>query len=136
MANFLDLNLRPELISALKYQEITVPTPIQEKAIPAVLRGQDVIAQSHTGSGKTLAFLLPLFERLDLNLRQTQVLILAPTHELAVQISNQVKLLADHSNIGATQALIMGGANIENQIKKLKKWKLPAQAPCLNSTGG
>ena len=120
MANFTELNLSEALIKGLALQQIDAPTKIQELAIPAMASGADVIGQSHTGSGKTLAFLLPLFLRVDPAQKQMQALILAPTHELAVQISNQIKLLANNSGIPMTHALIMGGANIDNQIKKLR----------------
>ena len=120
MANFSELQVKEALIKALALQNIIAPTPIQEQAIPLLRSGKDLIAQSHTGSGKTLAFLLPLFETVDPRLRQMQVLILAPTHELAVQITNQIKLLAQNSGLPITHALIMGSANIDNQIKKLR----------------
>jgi len=120
MANFDELQLNETLVQALALQGITTPTKIQESAIPAMISGQDLIAQSHTGSGKTLAFLLPLFATIDWELKQMQALILAPTHELAVQITNQIKLLAQNSGMPLTHALIMGGANVDNQIKKLR----------------
>lgn len=121
MSTFTELNLGPALLEGLKRQNIASPTPIQSLAIPEILKGADVIAQSHTGSGKTLAFLLPLFSKIDESLRQTQVLVLAPTHELAVQIAAQAKMLAQNSELPITHALIMGGASLDNQIKKLRE---------------
>ena len=80
-----------------------------------------MIAQSHTGSGKTLAFVTPLFQLIDSSKREMQVLILAPTHELVMQIDAQIKLLAANSGEPVTSTTIIGGANIEKQIKKLKE---------------
>ena len=118
---FENLNLEPALIAGLKKQAITTPTPIQIKAIPIVLNQQDVIAEAHTGSGKTLAFLLPLFQMIDLAKKEQQVLILAPTHELVMQIHQQIKLLATNSGYQVTSAAIIGGTNIDKQIKQLKE---------------
>lgn len=118
---FETLQLNPSLIEGLAKQHITTPTPIQEQTIPLILSHQDVIAQSHTGSGKTLAFLLPLFQKIDVTKREMQVLILAPTHELVMQIDAQVKLLATNSGEAITSTTIIGGANIDKQIKKLKE---------------
>lgn len=119
--SFETLQLTPSLIEGLAKQQITTPTPIQEQAIPLILNHQDLIAQSHTGSGKTLAFLLPLFQKIDVTKREMQVLILAPTHELVMQIDAQVKLLAANSGEPVTSTTIIGGANIDKQIKKLKE---------------
>lgn len=119
--SFETLNLDSRIISGLSKQNITIPTQIQHDAIPVILNNQDIIAQSHTGSGKTLAFLAPLFQKIDTSKREMQVLILAPTHELVMQIDAQVKLLAANSEIPVTSTTIIGGANIEKQIKKLKE---------------
>ena len=118
---FEDLKLIDPLVRGLEKQNITEPTAIQEIAIPEILNNQDVIAQSHTGSGKTLAFLAPLFQKIDTDKREMQVLILAPTHELVMQINNQITLLAENSGIPARSATIIGGANVDKQIKKLKE---------------
>ena len=119
--SFETLNLSPSLIEGLAKQNITTPTTIQAEAIPVILSRQDVIAQSHTGSGKTLAFVTPLFQLIDSSKREMQVLILAPTHELVMQIDAQIKLLAANSGEPVTSTTIIGGANIEKQIKKLKE---------------
>ena len=119
--SFQALNLNEALIEGLNKQHITTPTAIQAEAIPVILSRQDVIAQSHTGSGKTLAFLTPLFQMIDSTKREMQVLILAPTHELVMQIDAQIKLLASNSGEAVTSTTIIGGANIEKQIKKLKE---------------
>ena len=119
--SFETLNLNPSLIEGLAKQNIPTPTTIQAEAIPVNLSRQDVIAQSHTGSGKTLAFVTPLFQLIDSSKREMQVLILAPTHELVMQIDAQIKLLAANSGEPVTSTTIIGGANIEKQIKKLKE---------------
>ena len=118
---FENLNLDSRIIAGLNKQNISVPTSIQQEAIPVILNHQDVIAQSHTGSGKTLAFVAPLFKKIDTTKREMQVLILAPTHELVMQIDAQIKLLAANSGEPVTSTTIIGGANIEKQIKKLKE---------------
>lgn len=118
---FENLNLDSRIIAGLNKQNISVPTSIQQEAIPVILNHQDVIAQSHTGSGKTLAFVAPLFEKIDTTKREMQVLILAPTHELVMQIDAQIKSLAANSEIPVTSTTIIGGANIDKQIKKLKE---------------
>ncbi|EFF64802.1 DEAD/DEAH box helicase [Turicibacter sanguinis] len=118
---FENLNLDSRIIAGLNKQNISVPTSIQQEAIPVILNHQDVIAQSHTGSGKTLAFVAPLFKKIDTTKREMQVLILAPTHELVMQIDAQIKLLAANSEIPVTSTTIIGGANIDKQIKKLKE---------------
>ena len=118
--SFNDLKMCDALTHALNKQGITSPTPIQALTYPTFLEGKNLIVESHTGSGKTLAFLLPLFAKIDINERTNQSIILAPTHELALQINEQAKLLAANSGIALRSALIMGEVNIETQIKKLK----------------
>ena len=109
------------LISALQKENITVPTEVQEKVIPLVLQNKDLIVQSQTGTGKTLAFLLPLFERLDPLKRETQAIILAPTHELAIQIQREIEQLSLNSGISIRGIPIIGNVNILRQIEKLKE---------------
>ncbi len=121
--SFEALGLNSSIIEGLTKQNITTPTAIQAQAVPVILSHQDVIAQSHTGSGKTLAFVAPLFQKIDANKREMQVLILAPTHELVMQIDQQIKQLATNSGETVTSTTIIGGANIEKQIKKLKETK-------------
>ena len=114
------LQLKNELIKGLKAQNILEPTAVQALTYPAFLEGKDLIVESHTGSGKTLAFLLPLFTKIKLDERTNQALILAPTHELAHQIHEQIKLLAKNSEFPVTSTILMGEMNIEKQIEKLK----------------
>ncbi|HWR60841.1 MAG TPA: DEAD/DEAH box helicase [Clostridia bacterium] len=115
------LGLGPQLVEGLKKQGITVPTAVQAAAIPAALENKDVIGQSPTGSGKTLAFLLPIFQRIDAGKREMQVIILAPTHELVIQIEKQAELLAQSSGLPVTSAAIIGEVNIIRQIEKLRE---------------
>ena len=96
---FAELGLRSALVGALAAQGIENPTEIQEKMIPAVMEGKDVIGRSETGSGKTLAYLLPIFEKIDMDVKGTQAIILTPTHELAVQVFHQAELLQENSGM-------------------------------------
>ncbi|QFT87821.1 DEAD-box ATP-dependent RNA helicase CshB [Bacillus sp. THAF10] len=95
------------------------PTPIQEQAIPEILDGKDLLAESPTGTGKTLAYLLPIIERIDLNKQHPQAVIVAPSKELAMQILSEIQKWTEGSAvIGAS---FIGGANVKRQIDKLKK---------------
>lgn len=123
MKSFKELGLNENIINGLKIQGITEPTTIQELSIPEVLNNKDLIGESHTGSGKTLAFVAPLFNKIDSTKKELQTLILAPTHELVIQINDQIKLLAKNSEINILSLPIMGDVNIEKQIKKLKDTK-------------
>ncbi|MBR6651909.1 MAG: DEAD/DEAH box helicase [Anaerotignum sp.] len=114
------LGLRPALVGALAKQDIENPTEIQEKMIPAILEGKDVIGRSETGSGKTLAYLLPIFEKIDMDVKGTQAIILTPTHELAAQVFHQAELLQENSGMEVGCALLIGAAGIGRQMEKLK----------------
>lgn len=109
------------LAAALEKQGITQPTQIQQKMLPGLFAGKDMIGRSETGSGKTLAYLLPIFARLDLSARGTQAIILTPTHELAAQVFRQAELLQENSGIEAGCALIIGSAGLARQIERLKE---------------
>ena len=91
---FSDLGLDSSLLKALKAEKITAPTDIQKMAIPQLINNKDVIIHSPTASGKTLAYLLPLFEKIKEPSRELEALILAPTHELAIQIQRQIERLS------------------------------------------
>ena len=121
--SFNELNINNSIVVGLEKQNITIPTAIQETAIPFALENKDIIAEAHTGTGKTLAFLIPIFEKINVEKREMQAIILAPTHELVVQIESQIKLLSTNSGINITSLSIMGESNIEKQIKKLKEVK-------------
>ncbi|MGL4363001.1 MAG: DEAD/DEAH box helicase [Cellulosilyticaceae bacterium] len=120
-STFQQLGIPLPLVDGLNKQNITVPLPIQTLTIPEALKGNDLIGQAHTGSGKTLAYLLPLLTKIQASQKMTQAIILSPTHELVVQINDQLKLLAANSGEPITSAVLMGGMNIEKQIERLKK---------------
>ena len=117
---FAELGLSPALVTGLLKQGIEAPTEIQEKMIPEMLAGKDIVGRSETGSGKTLAYLLPIFQNIDLNLRGTQAIILTPTHELAAQVFRQAELLEKNTGIEAGSVLLIGAAGIGRQLEKLK----------------
>jgi len=119
--SFEKFNINEKLITGLEKQNITKPTKIQEAVINIALENKDVIGQSLTGSGKTLAFLLPMMERIDSDSKDLQGLIIAPTHELVVQINQQILELSRNSGLGIKSATIIGNVNIKRQIDKLKK---------------
>ena len=123
MKSFSELGLNDNIINGLNIEGITVPTKIQELTINKVLNNKDVIGQSCTGSGKTLAFLAPLLQKINNTEKELQALIIAPTHELVMQINNELKLLSKNSSIAITSMAIIGDVNIDKQIKKLKENK-------------
>jgi len=110
----------PELLQALSdigYQE---PSPIQKAAIPELLLGRDLVGQAQTGTGKTAAFALPMLAALDPEQRKPQVLVLAPTRELALQVADAFSSYAAHLNHVRVLA-IYGGADFREQINQLKR---------------
>ena len=113
--SFEDLNLADHMIERLQDGDITEPTEIQERAIPIIRDGKDVLAESETGSGKTLAFGLPIMEQVDGD--QTQALVLSPTRELAKQITAEIDRFADDSVETVT---IYGGVSYDPQIEGAK----------------
>ncbi|XWX61331.1 DEAD/DEAH box helicase [Desulfitobacterium sp. AusDCA] len=118
---FEQLGISSALIKALKAEGIVEPTEIQTKTIPLILNHQDVVGQSETGSGKTLAYLLPILEKIDSQKRENQVLILTPTHELALQVHRQIERISQNSEGKITSAVLIGNVNIMRQIEKLKE---------------
>jgi superfamily II DNA/RNA helicase len=118
---FKSLNMNLSLADALQKEGITAPTDVQRKTIPEALKNKDLVIQSETGTGKTLAYILPLFAKVDTSKREMQAIILAPTHELSVQILKQLERLSQNSEIKASSALIIGNVNIERQMDKLKE---------------
>jgi superfamily II DNA/RNA helicase len=118
---FAELRVRPELVAALAKQQINEPTAIQIAALPELLAGTDAYLNAETGTGKTLAYLLPIFCRLDAQQEATQVVIIAPTHELAIQIQRQCCDLAQNAGLPIRSLLLIGGTSMDRQIDKLKK---------------
>ncbi len=117
---FKNLGLDPTLVSALETEQITNPTDIQLKVIPEIKLSKDVVFQSPTATGKTFAYLLPLFENLKESPLGMNTIIMAPTHELVIQIHRQIERLALNSDIPIKSTPLIGGANIHRQIDKLK----------------
>lgn len=116
--NFKDLGINEGIIKVLKNQGIVTPTPIQEESILPIINGNDVIAEAQTGTGKTLAFLIPLFENICPTSNKVQGLIITPTRELAIQITEEAMKLKEAKNINILAAY--GGKDIGSQLKKLK----------------
>ena len=119
MMPFAEIGVSEALCTLLKNRGISVPTPVQERAVPAMRAGRDVIAQAQTGTGKTLAFLLPVFEKIKPQGAVVHALVIAPTRELAIQIARVAEPLAAALSIGTT--LVYGGADIERQKEKLRR---------------
>jgi len=121
--NFDDLGLMPSLLKAVKEKGYEVPSPIQEKAIPLILKGRDILASAQTGTGKTAGFTLPLLQRLSENepngKRNIRALILTPTRELAAQIYDNVLEYSKHINLRST--VIFGGVNQRPQVATLRQ---------------
>jgi len=117
---FAEIGVHPELVAALSKQGITEPTAIQIAAMPALLAGRDAYLNSETGTGKTLAYLLPIVSRLDVQRDATQVVVLAPTHELAIQIQHQCADLVRNAGWPVRTLLLIGGTSAARQIDKLK----------------
>ena len=115
---FPGMALNGATMTAISRMNISVPTPIQEKSIPHLLEGQDLIGQARTGSGKTLAFAVPLAEQCDLSVRQVQALVLVPTRELAIQVSGVMKALATAQGLRVT--LLYGGRSLRPEYAALK----------------
>ena len=117
---FEDMNLSKEICQAVLDMGFEEATPIQSQAISVIMEGKDVIGQSQTGTGKTAAFGIPCLERIDTNDRHLQALILCPTRELAIQVSEEFrKLLKYKDNIRVLP--VYGGQPIDRQITALKK---------------
>ncbi|MFO7912891.1 MAG: DEAD/DEAH box helicase, partial [Desulfotignum sp.] len=120
--SFDTLGLQTPMLRAVEALGHTTPTPIQEKAIPEVLTGKDILAGARTGTGKTAAFALPILQRLDQEKgkhRLPRALILTPTRELAAQVENDFK---DYGRfLSLRTAVIFGGVNISPQIKQFQK---------------
>jgi ATP-dependent RNA helicase DeaD len=118
MIKFKKLGLKDDILSMLKIQGISEPTPVQEQTIQLIMNGRDVIAEAQTGTGKTLAFLLPMFDNMSADINTIQGLIVTPTRELAIQITEEAKKLAGSKNLNILAAY--GGKDVGTQLKKLK----------------
>ncbi len=115
---FSDFKVADQLIRNVLGKDYKTPTPIQDQTIPAILEGRDLIGIANTGTGKTAAFLIPLINKV-LGNRNEKVLIVAPTHELATQIRDE--LTAFSTNLNLYSALCIGGANMRRQVDALRR---------------
>ena len=119
--DFTSLGVPAPLAAALAARGITEPTEIQREVIPAACAGECLIGEAPTGTGKTLAYLLPALMRIDPAVRAAQVLVLAPTHELAMQIAGVARELVQAAGHSVGVQALIGGANVQRQIDALKK---------------
>ena len=115
---FEDFKISPQVLENVKLKGYSVPTPIQDQIMQSVIEGRDAIGIANTGTGKTAAFLIPLVDRVFRN-KQERVLIVAPTHELVLQIRDELRGFA--RGLGIYTALCIGGVNMNKQISELRQ---------------
>ncbi|GAA4140469.1 DEAD/DEAH box helicase [Sphingobacterium kyonggiense] len=121
MNPFLELGIRHEIVNAISELGFEKPSPIQEKAIPVLLTGNDdFVGLAQTGTGKTAAFGLPLLEQLDFSVKQPQALVLCPTRELCLQIARDLEKFAKHLD-NVHVVAVYGGANISDQLRQIRR---------------
>src|SRR5881227_659549 len=113
MPTFAELGLSEPLLEALAHLGYERPTPIQEQAIPEMLAGRDVIGQAQTGTGKTAAFGLPLLDYVDPTDPEVQALVLTPTRELCIQVTQALRAYGERK--GVEVVAVFGGAPIRSQ---------------------
>jgi ATP-dependent RNA helicase DeaD len=120
VSSFQELNLPVPLLSALDEVGYETPSPIQARTIPHLLEGLDLLGHAPTGTGKTAAFALPLLSRIDIDCQQVQLMVLTPTRELAIQVSEALQRYASHIK-GFHVLPVYGGQDYARQIKQLKR---------------
>jgi len=120
MKKFEELKINPLLIKGIEKMKFEVMTEIQEKVIPIALKMVDIIAQAPTGTGKTIAYALPILNKIDVSIEAIQTIVIAPTRELAVQITKEINTVAFYLK-DAKAVAIYGGESIDRQILALKK---------------
>ncbi|WP_300615419.1 DEAD/DEAH box helicase [uncultured Lactobacillus sp.] len=120
---FNDTRLRSEIRQGLAKIGFTKPTPVQEKVIPAMLKGESVIVQAATGSGKTHAYLIPILNAIDEDARYVQAIVTAPSRELADQLYRVARQLRDNSGLNITIAHLAGGSDRDRQIARFEQNK-------------
>ncbi len=123
---FEDFNFKPELAKAIKDAGFREPSPIQKEAIPLILAGEDLIGQAHTGTGKTAAFVLPILNNLKCD-GSVEALIITPTRELAMQVSDEVYRFGQ--TLGIKSATVYGGASYNRQIEHIKSASVVVATP-------
>ena len=123
MSNFESLGLSEQLLESVKKEGYTVPTPVQEQAIPLLLKGRDVLGVAQTGTGKTAAFALPVLQIMAREKiqgrRNIRTLVLTPTRELAAQINE--RFAAYSGNLSIYHQVIFGGVSQKPQVKSLRR---------------
>ena len=119
MTTFKELGLSEPLLEALSDVGYESPSPIQEQAIPPMLEGRDIIGQAQTGSGKTAAFGLPLLETIDPEVNEVQALVLTPTRELCIQVTQAIRGYGVRKGVGVVA--VFGGAPIRTQQSQLRE---------------
>jgi ATP-dependent RNA helicase DeaD len=117
---FSDLALSAPVLQAVEEVGYESPSPIQAESIPVLLAGRDLLGMAQTGTGKTAAFALPLLSRLDLSLQQPQILVLAPTRELAIQVAEAMQTYARHLK-GFHILPVYGGQGMDTQLRQLRR---------------
>ena len=130
---FAALGLSGAALQGVTAAGFEAPTPIQERAIPVMMAGSDLVAQAQTGTGKTAAFALPLIERIDPERMAPQALILTPTRELAIQVAEAIYTLGRH--LGLRVLPIYGGQPIDRQLRSLRRLTKTAQAVNVKRAG-
>src|ERR671923_278436 len=118
MTTFAELGLSQPILDALAHLGYERPTPIQEQAIPALREGRDVVGQAQTGTGKTAAFGLPMLEFIDPEQPEVQALVLTPTRELCIQVTQALRAYGERR--GAEVVAVFGGAPIRDQAARIK----------------
>ncbi len=118
MSSFADLGLSAPVLQALKNVGYEAPSPIQEQGIPPLLQGHDIIGQAQTGSGKTAAFGIPIIEYVDPEIREVQALVLTPTRELCIQVTQAIRTYGEPK--GVDVVAVFGGAPIRTQQAQLR----------------
>ena len=118
---FTDTRLRSEIRQGLAKIGFTKPTPVQEKVIPAMLKGESVIVQAATGSGKTHAYLIPILNAIDEDARYVQAIVTAPSRELADQLYRVARQLRDNSGLNIAIAHLAGGSDRDRQIARFEQ---------------
>jgi len=118
VTSFRDLGLKEDIVTALDELGYEEPSPIQEKAIPELLAGHDMIGQAQTGTGKTAAFGLPLLQYLDPNDDDTQAIVLTPTRELCIQVTQALRSYAEHLDVNVVA--VFGGTSVRDQAARVR----------------
>ena len=120
LTTFADLALSPEINRVIDEVGYETPSPIQARSIPPLLEGRDLLGQAQTGTGKTAAFALPLLSRLNLKKKKPQILVLTPTRELALQVSEAIRTYARHMP-GFQVLPVYGGQSMSQQLRQLHR---------------